>query len=947
MLGILRNNMIKKLILLIILVIFTACSSSKGKTEVDLNKLPADPTILQGELDNGLKYYIKKNMYPDDKVELRLNVRTGSLNETEEERGLAHFVEHMAFNGTKNFKGNGVIEFMENLGLTFGKHTNAYTSTNVTNYQLSVPLDKTEMFDKSFIILRDWADGLLFNPEEIEREKGVIVEEWRMRDDSKSRIRKQLRAFLLDGSLHPLREPIGLMDVVRGADRSLLKRYYDKWYTADNMSVIVVGNIEPSEIEDKIKEVFSDMSDRKSPKPVDASIPLKDGLRFKTITDEEAKGLSFMLSFMKHQRRPETYDEYKDNLLEQGVAFMINKRISRKKLENKTDLLGMRMHPSQVADDTVAYSFNASFKEDRFREDLEDFFTEIEKFKRYGFEPAELAEFKKVMSKTLKRRARPDEVFESSNLASYISKYDRSGGDLLSPVQELEVYEKTISSLNITSFNRKLKDMLNIKSMAASMTLPYSLKGKINLSKQDVENLIAKVEKKEITKDSVLGGKNTLIDKKPQPAQIVKKGYIDKTNTHLYEYANGSKLLIRPSDINKHKYIVSAIRLGGLSEIKDDKSYRVAANIQSVISTSGFKDLSKVNVSRILAGHRVKITPSASEMYEMISGGGDTDDIELAFQLMRLYLTSFEITDDSFAPAKDTLEKGIKDVKRNRFAMFMRSVLPKAYNNKYRRAYLTNEDLESIKASDFAKIYKELFADVDGYVFCIAGDVDPEEAAKLFAVYIGSIPPSGRVEGVFSDRGVRFSSDDNTFIGEGSVEPKTTVVLRYENDEMQTSTENIISSALVTKVINKHLRENIREARGGVYSIRGKIMNSPLKDGYTSGYISFTCAPERADELIDAVRELLTSISSRGISEEELNIAKDQLILITNESLQRNNVWASILPLYYLLEKDNWKTGDLKAEMTKVSTANANRFLRDFMRASRHFTVRFEPEDNK
>jgi len=939
------NRLIPKLIIILsLMLVLSACREAGQKTVEE--PLPVDPSIVQGQLDNGLKYYIVKNNYPDDIIELRLNVRTGSLNETEEERGLAHFCEHMAFNGTKHFGGNGVIEFMEDLGLTFGKHTNAYTGTDVTNYRLTVPIEKKEMFDKSLVILRDWADGLLFNPEEIEKEKGVITEEWRMRDDYRSRIRKEKRKILLAGSKYTERDPIGLMEVVQGADRELLKGYHDKWYTADNMSVIVVGNIDPADMEQKIKNAFGDMSDKKSPENTLKIVPLTEGFRYSKITDEDAKSVTFSMNYIVEHPRPATYEEYKTHILEQGVSFMFNRRIDRRKLENKTNLYYMKMFPSQISENLMDYVFTAALKEDEYKENLKEFFTEIERVKRYGFQLEEVKEFEKVVGEQLERRAREDKVFASSELADNINRYDTYGGDLLSPKQELEAFRRTIASLNITSFNRAVEKVLGTNSKVAFITMPESQKDKILLSKAEIENIISETSKAEISEASVLSGRDKLIENTPKPVKIVKKEHISKFNADLYEFANGTKLIVRPSDLKKHEYLLSGIRMGGYSDINDLTEFLATKNLSTVVGTSGFKDLSKNDVVRILAGHKATVKPVITPYYEGFNGGGDTDDLEMTFQLLNLYMTSFDVTEDSYKPAEERLAKSIENEQRDRFEMFMRDALPELYNDNYRRSYLLADDLKKFSDETFESAYENIFGGTEGYVFAIAGDVDSEKTAELFAKYIGSIPATG--EGAdrnkYIDRDVRFAKSGNRFEGAGSVEHKTTVVLRFENEHISYSNTKLLSSYVLTNILNKKLREEIREKLGGVYNISGSFIMSWLVDNYASGSIKFTCSPERTEELIAVIHKTLDNIKNGSITEEEVESAKSQIKLSVEQQLKGNKFWSNYMPLVIQTDIYDWKIGNIEEEFRPVTVKSVTDFIKSFKEDDKQFTIIFNPE---
>ncbi|ADD67749.1 peptidase M16 domain protein [Denitrovibrio acetiphilus DSM 12809] len=935
-----------KILILALLVAFTAsCEKNNAQTaKYTSEPLPVRQDIVQGELDNGLKYYIMPNSYPDNTVELRLNVRTGSLNETDAESGLAHFVEHMAFNGTKHFPGNGVIDFMEEAGLTFGKHSNAYTSTNVTNYQLTIPLEKEGLFDKSFLILRDWADGLLFNPEEIEKEKGVIVEEWRMRNDYKTRLRNMRRDILLAGSKFPDRKPIGDMDVVKGATRELLKGYYDKWYTAENMSVIVVGDIDPVKAEELIKKGFSDMEKKSTPEAASQDVPLSDRFRFEVITDEEAPSLSFSINHLKKTKPLETYDDYKTHILEQGVTFMFNQRMSRKKLSGDTDLFAFRAGVGRIADTTKDYIFSSMLDEENYIQDMDEFFMEIERMKRFGFTVDEMKEFEKVMHQQLERYSREDKVFESANQARMIINFDTSGGDLMTPAQELAVFDKVTSEVNITSFNRKFQEMLDTKDRVVIVSVPEKLEGELNLDLQSVKDSMEAAAKADLKEMTSVSGKNSLMEEIPEPAKITAQQKIDLLEADMVKLENGATLYIHKSDLKKHEFEIMAIRPGGYS-VLDDEEYMAASSLGSVINTSGFAGLDRNSISRILAGHKVSVDTKTTENYETFSGGGDSEDLELAFQLLNRYLTSFEVTDQSYSVAQESLKKRIDSDARNKFSVYMRSILTDLYNENYRRSYLEKGDLDKLDKDFFAGLYNKLYGDIDGYVFVISGDVDPAETAELFARYIGSIKPSGNIaeRTQYKDRNVRFAAKSGNFIGQGDVEPKTTVIMRFEND-VPDKEEYTVADTFASLVFKKQLRKEVREKLGGVYSITGFFRKDNFKEQYARGMVRFTCDPERTNELIAAVNQIINALPENGVSEADLTEAKEQFKLSIEDSKKRNSFWLKNIAYHVLFDQPVQSTEEYVKYIDSITVDDVNSFIRDFMKGNSEFVVRFEPE---
>lgn len=937
----------KVLLLLLMVTLLTGClkNNSTVDEKYSSDPLPVREDIVQGKLDNGLKYYIMPNGYPEKKVEIRLNVRTGSLNETEEELGLAHFVEHMAFNGTRNFKGNDLIEFMEEAGLTFGKHSNAYTSTDVTNFQLSIPTDREGILEKGFMIIREWADGISFETEEIEKEKGVIVEEWRMRNDYRSRLRNMRRDILLKGSLYPSRRPIGDMDIVRGATRKLLKGYYDKWYTAENMSVIVVGDITVDKGRELIEKYFADMEKRSTPEHASKEVPLTGDVRFEVISDEEAPSLSLTLNNLASDSPVSSYDDYKRHILEQGVGYMFSKLMQTRRLSGETELYGFRAGTARIADSAKDYYISVTLSEANYQDDLTEFFEEIEGVKRYGFTLELLKEFKDVIHQALIREAREDKVVESSDLTRTIVRYDTSGGDFMTPAQELAVFEKVISEVNITSFNRTFKEMLKVPDRVVILALPDKLKDSVSIELSDIEEAMAAAQKAELTKLTSSSGKSSLMDSMPEPAEITERKYVEELESEMVKLSNGAVLYLRTSDLKKHNYTMTAIRPGGRSVLGGEE-YTLSSALDTMIATSGFTGMDRNSINRIKAGHKINIAPKVTEYYESFSGGGDSQDIEMGFQFLNRYLTAFEITDVSYKVALESLEKELERDKRNKFSVFMRSILPEVYNENYRRLFLKEEDLNEFSKEKFASVYQKIFSDIDGYIFVISGDLDKEKVIDLFAGYIGGIKPAGNKDERtrYIDREVRLAKKDAVFTGKGEIEPKTTVIMRYEST-VTNSLKNRLADTLASMVLKKELRREVREELGGVYSITGFYGVDLYRDSYARGMVRFTCDPERTDELVSTVEKTLHKLAEKGVGSEDFEAAKKQLIQSIEDSLNKNSFWVSAIAFTSLFEDDLKTSEDYREYIRGFKIEDVNSFIAEFAAGSSRSVIKFEPEE--
>jgi zinc protease len=906
------------------------------------SKLPFSDKIVYGALENGLQYYIRANDLPVDKVELQLNVRSGSLNETEEERGAAHFVEHMAFNGTRNFAGNGLIQFMEEAGLTFGRHSNAYTSTGNTNYQLSIPADDPELLKNSFMIMRDWADGITFAPEEIEKEKGVIIEEWRSRGGAAYRMSKRALEYTSAGSLYPFREPIGLVGVVENADRALLKAYYDKWYIAANMSVIVVGNIDPAKAAGLIKDFFSSMENLKVPVPADKTIPIANGLRVAVISDPEATSTGVRLIYFSENGPIKTYEQLKRSVLEGGAVNMLNKRVSAKRFEKTIDLMGFSAGKTSGSDSNIStLSFSIASSPESLDADIEEMLTEIERARRFGFNADELNEFITARKTGVERAASSDYKYPSSAYASAIVKYDTSGGYLTEFTQNKVLLERILSETDLTSYNTAFNTMLSSTAKLLIITVPERDLDKIYMDGDKfavMEQMIAKLELESEEETDAL---EKLVEKEPDGGKVKTRKAYDNINGLLVTYENGVRLFIKTNTINKNRYTMLARKEGGLSTLSAEDA-RYADMIPQVLAVSGFDGISRRQLRRYRSGKRANVFPTVSEYTFGFSGGGDAEDIELMFQLLYKHFTAANADKSAFEALMKTYETTLKNQEKNKKTIFAREVMAKMYNDAYRRGYPLSSELPDISGQMILSLYKKHYLDVNNYIFVISGDVNTEQVIELGRKYLGGFTHVKNAAKAV-DRGLKFKKDFDRFDGYGDLEPRSSVSILFNKDAQNTK-DGAYLAVLLNRILNQRLRETLREDMSGVYGVSASIAYGDFPIPTFSGQISFTCEPERKNMLIDEIIKIVNETASKGVTEKELVTAKTQHGIALDAAGENNGYWAGNIAYGFMTDDEIQSVAEIKAELSSISLENVNRFAETFLTDTRVFISVYNPE---
>ncbi len=940
-----KNQVIRNIALLLVVAVGVVGCIKKTTPVAEVEMLPFSDKIIKGKLDNGMIYYIKENDTPVDKVEIRLNVRSGSLDETEEERGLAHFVEHMAFNGTENFEGNEVIEFMEEAGLTFGQHSNAYTSYNNTNYQLSIPTDNESLIDKSFFIMRDWATGITFDKDEVDAEKGVILEELRSRDTANKRLRDQSLKYTYAGSAYLERDAIGLKEVIEGATPELLRGYYEKWYQPENMSIMVVGDIDATEMEVLIKKYFAPIENVATPKHTDKTVPLTEGTRFLIVSDEEATSTSVSLMIMSKEDEVDTYNELKEYILAAGAVSMLSNRVANKITESRSDLISFRAGKSMGSDRNLSFtSFNIATKPETMINDVKNMLMEIESAERFGFTVDELNEFLEKQNEQLERSADPNFKYPSANYISGIVSYDTSGGHYTEFSQDKVLLDRIFSETNVTSYSNKFDRLINNNNMLIVVSVPTQDRDNVTLDLDTFNTIVAEVEKAELVAETDVKSIDKLMDKKPTAGKIKSRVKYENIDGEMVTYENGVRLFIKENDATEKEYQLAGYKIGGTSMINDVDIIKMNM-LPSAINGSGFTDITPRQLQRFLAGKRASAGATASDYTFNFSGGGSTDDMEITFQLLYKLVTSPTVDENAYKAAIKTRRNALENYEKDRERQYSRELAQKAYNDNYRREYLLTTDLDSITKEDVLRLYKEHYLDINNFTFIVSGDVDIEQVVELGAIYLGSLK-SDKKPNKAKSRNVDFAKKEFTFEKNGQVTNKSTVSILYEGKE-QAIENGLYYAPLTRRVLAQRLRERIREEISGVYGVSAKLYYSIYPEFSRGASIGFTSDPERRDELIKEAMEIVKSMAKGNITQEELDVAINQQNTALEAAEESDGFWINSIWFDLSTNEPILSVEETTKIYSSVKLDEINSFAKEVLSDMSVVISSFNPEEKK
>jgi zinc protease len=887
-----QKSPVLKAIFLLTAILMVVVSYSQIKL-TDKIPLPADVKI--GKLSNGLTYYIKKNTKPEKKLELRLVLNAGSILEDDNQLGLAHFMEHMNFNGSKHFPKNDLVNYLQTIGVKFGADLNAYTSFDETVYILPIPAEKPEIIEKGFTVLEDWAGGALLTDDEIEKERGVVLEELRSGKGAQERMRNQYFPQLLNGSRYAVRLPIGKEDLLKTFKPDLLRKFYKDWYRPDLMAVVVVGDIDPAEAEAKIIAHFSALQNPKNERQRPAVTPITARLKEAALSVSDKEGEQTQLqitNYIKPAKDQILWADYKANLVRDLFGEMLNGRLAELSQKANPPYLFAFSGFGNFVRGYDAFTSAAILGKGDIKPAINALVTETERVKKFGFTSAEL------------------ERAKGSTLTNYLNSYNERAktnsnmvlGEFIrhflshEPIPGIEVeyafVKQVLPEIKISDVNDLTKDLDAGQKKFVLVTGP---------EKRDVaipENtaLLALVDqtlKTEIKPYEEKLVASTLMDKAPSGGKIVSETKDDELGIVQWKLNNGVSVTIKSTDYKNDEIRLSAARLGG-SSLYDIKDKYNAPFSSPVVVEMGVKDLSPTDLQKFLSGKTVRVSPNVAEITEGFSGISSKKDFETMLQLVYLYSTQPRKDDDlfnSFISKQKSMMAGIFQNPTYLFMDTMSKVI--SQNNPRAIGLLRPEEFDKINENRVFEIFKEKFGNADGMNFYFVGSVDLNEMKPLIVAYLGSLPSKATAHN-FKDLGVRAPKGEVKFTFNKGKEKKAQATLNFIGEANFDPDENIHLQAAI-EVLQIKVLEKLREEMGGVYgaSVNGGLTKNPY--GKYNINITIPCGPENVDKLVAATIELINSLKKEGPSETDLAKVKETWKKKYEEDIKTNTYWIGIL----------------------------------------------------
>ena len=912
----------KKIILLLQLVLSVTFLHSQNNFSPEA-LIPLDPQVRTGKLHNGLTYFIQRNVKPAKRVELRLAVKVGSTMENEDQQGLAHFTEHMCFNGTKNFPGNEIINYFESKGIKFGKDLNAYTSFDETVYRITVPTDSAEVFNRGILLLKDWASGVLMTGEEIEKERGVIVEEWRLGQGAQERMRNKYWPVLFQDSRYAERLPIGKKVIIETFDPSVLRAFYHDWYRPDLIAIVISGDINVDEIEKMIVKQFSDIPAAINPKPVqDFPIPEHKNMLISKVTDKEATGTSVSIYYklpvdpngsVKDMRRDLVYSIYNS---------MLNNRLSELQKQANPPYLKANCEYGQMVKTKNCYTAQARVKEKGIMKGLETLVTENERVKRFGFTAGEFDRTKKEIYRSMESAFAERDKTESSSYAGSLVDYFLNNSPDAGILYELEFYKKFLPEITLDEVNALAKkwitdgeNMVVVITATEKAEMPTDSAIKATFKSIQGAKLEAYV-------DEVLD--KPLLSVLPKPSVVVKENVLAETGITEWTLANGVKVVLKPTDFKNDQVLLSAFAFGGTSlyPILDDLSATFAS---AIIGRSGIGPYNQVKLQKYLKGKIVSVNPVLSELSEEFRGSSSPADIETMLQMIYLYFTGIRKDSVAFLSLLDQQKGYLENASADPQSAYTDTIRVTMANYSLRRIPLSIERLKLVNLNRAYDIFRERYSDASGFTFIFVGNFDKEKLRPLVEQYLGGLPSSNKKES-WKDLSVRPPKGVISKTLKKGLDQKSTVTMIFTGPFEWSSKERFDLSAMML-LVNIRLREAIREEKGGTYGIRASASPSHFPVSSYTLTISFGCNPQRAEELASAVIVEINKIMKDGPTTEELATIREQLTREREVNMKENNFWLNSISSAY-------QNGDNVNDLVKFSQDVINLKAEDIKNAA-------------
>jgi len=931
--------MMKKIYLAALLVLITMFSWAQP-----INELPVDPAYRIGKLDNGLTYYIRHNTEPAGRASYYIIQNVGAILEKDSQNGLAHFLEHMSFNGTQHFPGKELLSRLEKNGVAFGRNINAYTSWDETVYNLSdVPVNKPGLVDTCIQILADWSDYLTLDEGEINKERGVILEEWRTRRNASWRMMTQMLPVLFEGSQYAVRDVIGDTLVINNFHPDTLRDFYHNWYRTDLQAIAVVGDIDVDEVEGKIKEIFSPIAavENPIPRPENLLVP-REGTKYLLVTDPEAPETSISLYIIDRQpdKRARDVDYIRDGFVISLMNNMMRNRFSEIVQKGTPPFIsGALNYGSFLARNYNALTLSASLRENEEARGFEAALTELERARRHGFTKGELERAKATMLSNFENLYKQKDKISNDDWADQIKDNFLTAEPIPSLDVQYSYYKEILPLITPEEVTERLRELITDDNRFIVVDGPED---KDHLTEAEAFDIVREIATADIKPYEDVTGGSDLITETLSGAAVIKTVALPQFDATEWTLSNGAKVVFRHADFEKDNVTITGYASGG-SSLYPDSLVPSLTLFPQVISMYGAGEFDNVALTKMLAGKKASVSLGIQETMQTVAGTSTPKDFETLMQLLYLRFArpnynreAYDAILGRYTAVITAMQKDPNKMMSDSLSMNMTGYHPRTF-------LLTPESMKLISYDDINYIYENSFNDASAFTFFITGNIEESVAREMASKYLGSLP-SKYVTRTWKDLGMH--QPYGTVKKEISVPlavPKATVIMSY-TASTKYKPANYITMDVLKGILDLVYTEKVREEQGGTYgvSLNASSQKQPVEKATL--LIAFECDPERASELKSIIYKELNEIAQNGPTQVNLDKTVSNMLKTREEDLQHNSYWAGTIRNYYLNEIDRNDPKNYADILNKMTVKDLQKMAKKFLAKADLLELIFVPE---
>ena len=902
--------------------------------------LPLDPAIKSGTLPNGLTYLIRQNGRPEKRAMLRLAVKAGSMDEAEDQRGLAHMLEHMAFNGSTHFKPGELVSYLESIGARFGPHVNAYTSFDETVYMLDVPTDRAGTLTRGFEALGDFAGGITLDQAEIDRERGVVIEEWRGRLGAGTRMQEPQLRVLFGDSRYVNRIPIGTPEVLKSFPPERLRQFYRDHYRPGRMALIVVGDIDLAEIERLITQHFSSLQAGGAPRTV-YPIPEHSDTQYASVSDVEAQGSSVSVTHKGPLSPLRSVGDYRRTLVRSLLHQMLNARFAEIARQPDAPFLRAASEDETYGLTVEAVSISARVNDGAAERGLRSLGEEIARVRQHGFGEAELDRARRSALASYERAYNERGTTESGGYASELLRYYLSDEAAPGIEFELELVRRFLPTITAKEIGVLAGELLSDRNRVVIATSPQK-PGLVAITEPVMREALAAGTSATVAawRDEI-GGRE-LVSPKPQPGRVASRREIAELGVTVLTLANGVEVWLKPTDFRNDQVLFSSYARGGLSLVAAD-DYLNASLATSLVGIAGVGGFTPIDLGKLLAGRLASASAYVSSYSQGIGGSSTPKDLETALQLAYLHFTAPNANPEAFELMKRRLEASLANQAQSPGAVYGERVRRVNTLDHYSARALRLEDLTRLDPEKMLSFYKQVFANAANFTFFFVGTFTVDAVTPLVEQYLGSLPSKGSADAGKGDMHLEFpASVVRETVVKGQEPRSQTVITFFADTELEEMETHRLQAA--TEVLEMRLRDVLREKLGGTYSVGVNYSNTSPQPGYGVTSVQFGSAPENVESLTAAVMAEIDRLRREGPSADDVSAVKEAEKNDLQTAVRQNGYWLNSLQAMHLLGRDPRGILRRSERADSLTQENVHAALRKYFPVERHTEVTLMPE---